>query len=252
MLAAILTLMAMAEPAAQAAVSPPPAVAEKTVRINFVPGLAVTARGTTRGNVLLACQVRGRGVVERCEVTGEAPQGKGLGRAALKLQSSFEFTPVKGSDSVPVAIFVAFRSQNSDFDTQAFVRERILANKNPIKPFGTSSTYAEDGGPVTSEMVLLANPVWAATATADDRARAYPAKGGGSEGSVTGHCHVRSDGWLDACQIVKEGPEGRDFGKAALSLTAKFRVDPALMAHAPDTAPVWVDLPIHLAPPAAG
>ncbi len=246
MLAAILTLMALSEPAAQAA---GPAA---SVHIDFMPGLTVTARGTTRGNVLLTCQVRGRGVVEHCDVTGEWPQGKGLGKAALKLQSDFEFTPVKGGGSVPVAIFVAFRSQNSDFDQEAFIREKILANKSPIKPFGSSATYAEDGGPVSSEMTLLKGPVLVAVAGADDLARAYPAKGGGVEGLALSHCRVARDGTLDACQIIKEGPEGRDFGKAALSLAAKFRVDPAAMAQAPETAPVWIDLPIRFAPPAGG
>jgi hypothetical protein len=247
----VLTLLA----AAAAVTSPPVAAAadESQVQTDFMPGLGVVVRSGTRGYVTLACQVARRGFAEHCEVTSEWPQGKGLGRAALKLQPDFEFTPAKGPDPVPVSISVAFRSSTgSQFDEEAFLREYRQANNNPIGAFGTSSARAEGGdGLAINEMTQLQGPVWAVAASADDVAKAYPAKGGGVAGQAVTHCHVRANGALDACQLVMEAPEGHDFGKAALGLAAKFHLDPTLMAQAPKGIPVWVDIPIRLQPPGA-
>jgi hypothetical protein len=104
------------------------------------------------------------------------------------------------------------------------------------------------------DVTMLDTPVWAQAASFDDLARAYPAKGAGLEGYAAAHCQVEraaaQAGVLKACQIIKESPDGHDFGKAALSLTARFRVDPAQLAKAPARTTLWVVVPIRLPPPA--
>jgi hypothetical protein len=104
------------------------------------------------------------------------------------------------------------------------------------------------------QVTMLDNPVWIAAATFDDLARAYPAKGDGVEGYAAAHCRVERSGAragaLRDCQIIKETPLDRGFGAAALGLAAKFRVAPTAAASAPNSTPVWVDVPIRMPPPA--
>ena len=37
------------------------------------------------------------------------------------------------------------------------------------------------------------------------------------------HCEVQKNGDLEGCQLIKETPENKGFGKAALMLAARFR-----------------------------
>ena len=94
---------------------------------------------------------------------------------------------------------------------------------------------------------MLNAPHWVAAATFDDLAAAYPAKGGGVEGYAAAHCGVERTGALAGCEIIQEQPRGRDFGRAALKLALKFRLDPATVAQAPKGAPLFVNVPIRRA-----
>jgi TonB family protein len=207
------------------------------------------------GHVTLSCLVDTHGLAERCKVVSEFPAGKGLGRAALELRPTFKLEPNRGADGAAVSatmtIGVSFKAPILQFDLTAFLREAATARQNStpgMGPFGSSSTRAT-GNPIPMRNVtMLDAPVWIAAASFDDVARAYPAKGGGVEGYAADHCHVRRDGTLDTCQTIKESPEGQGFGKAALTLAAKFRIDPAALARAPHSAPIWVDIPIRLPP----
>jgi hypothetical protein len=53
---------------------------------------------------------------------------------------------------------------------------------------------------------------------------------------------------LTDCTILKESPETRGFGAAALSLTRHFRVA-SQPVQARRRNPLWVDIPIRLSPP---
>jgi hypothetical protein len=98
-------------------------------------------------------------------------------------------------------------------------------------------------------VTMLNFPVWARAANFDDLIAAYPAKGAGVEGYAVDHCHVLHTGFLSDCQTIKEEPGKLGFGKAALSLSSKFQVDPAL-ASKRQPSPVWVDVPVRMpAPP---
>ncbi|THD61390.1 TonB family protein [Phenylobacterium sp.] len=281
MLAAVLALLAAtSDPAAPATTPPPrtvsgvavpqpqktPPVAatvdmigdEDAARSDFVAVWPATAYHTgVDGHVTLSCMVDVHGLAERCTVAAESPAGKGLGRAALELRPTFKLVPAKGPDGAPVnateTISVAFKAPDLQFDEEAFFREYAQAAKSSppgMGPIGTSSTMVRGDPLIMREVTMLDAPVWIAAATFDDLATAYPAKGGGVEGYAVDHCHVRRNGGLDTCQIIKESPDGHDFGKAALGLAAKFRLDPAVVARAPSATPAWVDIPIRL-PPAA-
>ncbi|HEX2817007.1 MAG TPA: hypothetical protein VHN39_11460, partial [Phenylobacterium sp.] len=70
------------------------------------------------------------------------------------------------------------------------------------------------------------------------------------EGYAVAHCAVQRSGALSGCQVIKEEPERRDFGRAATKLVeTKFKVAPQLAAAAHSSA-LWVDVPIRLPPPA--
>jgi hypothetical protein len=265
MLAAILALWAAADTAASAASQARPAAmaeltgAEEVTQVGFMPGLAAAiSRSGPSGYVTLSCQVAQRGAPEQCAVVSEWPQGRGLGQEALKLQPKFQFSVTKGAHGAPasdaVSVSVVFKSPDSQFDEQALVREMTTVAANSPRGMGglgSASTMAPGDPLVMSEVVLLQAPVWSAALGFDELARAYPAKGGGVEGLAVDRCHLRRDGGLDACQVIAESPVGHDFGKAALSLAARFRVDPKIAAKAPGGAPVFVDLPIRFSSPGA-
>jgi TonB family protein len=97
-------------------------------------------------------------------------------------------------------------------------------------------------------VTMLDYPVWARAATFGDLARVYPAKGGGIEGYAVAHCRVLHSGDLTQCAVIKETPDDRGFGQAAMKLTPKFKVAPQL-ADTQHSAPLWVDIPIRLPPP---
>ncbi|MGZ3402180.1 MAG: energy transducer TonB [Phenylobacterium sp.] len=207
------------------------------------------------GHVILNCLIDAHGLAESCKVASETPEGKKLGRAALELRSTFKLAPATGADGQPtsavMAIRILFRAPSQDFDNQDFQRALTRGKGG----FGTLDIPPTHNPILTRNETMLDNPVWAAAATFDDLAAAYPAKGGGVEGYAAAHCRVERDGdragALRDCQIIKETPAGRDFGKAALTLAVKFRAQPATLAAIPRREPLWVDIPMRLQPPAA-
>jgi TonB family protein len=100
-----------------------------------------------------------------------------------------------------------------------------------------------------TKVSMLDFPVWVKAATFDDLAAAYPAKAGGEEGYAVAHCEVRRSGDLRGCVVVKEAPEGHEFGRAALALADKFKVDPKL-AETHVSGMMMVDLPVRFPAPA--
>ena len=206
------------------------------------------------GQVILNCLIDTHGLAESCKVASETPAGKKLGRAALELRSTIKLTPATGADGQPVSasmtIRIVFKAPSQDFDNQEFQRALTRGKGG----FGTLDIPPTHNPILTRNEAMLDNPVWATAATFDDLAAAYPAKGGGVEGYAAAHCRVERDGdkagALRDCQIIKEAPNGHDFGKAALALALKFRTAPATLAAIPKREPLWVDIPMRLEPPA--
>jgi hypothetical protein len=207
------------------------------------------------GHVILDCVIDVHGLAESCKVAAETPAGKKLGRAALELRSTFKLKPATGADGQPVsatmAIRVLFKAPSQEYGGQQ-LQEDLSRNGGRFGTFTLSSTHTPLA---TRNEAMLDNPVWAAAATFDDLAAAYPAAAGGLEGYAAAHCRVERDGdragSLRDCQVIKETPGGHDFGKAALALAVKFRAEPTTLANIPKREPLWVDIPMRLQPPAA-
>ncbi|HEX3366444.1 hypothetical protein [Phenylobacterium sp.] len=191
------------------------------------------------GRVTLRCLVDVHGLAERCDVAYEAPPGKGFGKAALEMRPTIKLAPPLGPDGVPIAaiknISVSFKGTDSQVTMAAAMAGGTFGLHNPLQ---------------MRKVTMLDFPVWAAAASFDDLAAAYPAKAGDAEGYAVAHCQVRSSGVLAGCQTIKEAPEKLGFGPAATALAAaRFRVTPQL-AQTRHSGELWVDVPIRFPPPA--
>lgn len=197
------------------------------------------------GQVTLDCRVDIHGLAEECAVASETPAGKGFGKAALLLRPSFKLTPMAGPNG-PVeamrAITIVFKASDNDdlqFDMPSGGMGADIS-KRGIRMNGTP--------PEMREVMMLDRPVWAAAATFEDVAAAYPAKARGVEGFAVAHCQVDRAGGLWACEQRKEDPKDKGFGPAALALAHKFRVELPAKPPRRDAA-LWVDVPIRFTTP---
>ncbi len=209
------------------------------------------------GHVLLSCDIDRFGLAEWCKVASEIPQGQGFGAAAMELRPTFKLTPATGPDGpvdAVMSIAVDFRAPASRIDfgrgrDGGPVGERAASPDAFQAPVQAGSDITMFGDPLQRRQITMLNgPVWVSTATFDDWVRAYPARAGGVEGYAVAHCEVQKNGDLEGCQLIKETPENKGFGKAALMLAARFRVSPE-WAQAPGHADLWVDVPIRFSPP---
>jgi TonB family protein len=203
------------------------------------------------GWVTLSCRFDPHGLAERCEVASERPLDKGFGKAALEMRPTFKIPPVQGADGPIEAVktvAVRFRAPNPEFGESrgAPAFQQLGEIGGGARTFSITS-----GAPRAAKaLTMLDYPVWAKAASFDDLAAAYPAKGGGVEGYAVARCHVTRSGALDGCDVIKEAPEHRGFGRAAATLAvAKFKVLPKLV-QAGHSRQLWVDIPIRLTPPA--
>jgi TonB family protein len=203
------------------------------------------------GHVVLSCYVDHYGLAEWCKVASETPQNQGFGAAAMELRPTFKLTPAAGPDGPIDAVMniaIEFRPPNPQFivsgDSEG--QGEVAGCGGLGKP---CPEWRAIGNPLPRRPVTMLNaPVWVRTATFDDWMRAYPAQGGGVEGYAVAHCAVEGTGALAGCQLIREVPEKRGFGAAALRLAARFRVSPE-WAVAPDHRELWVDVPIRFEPP---
>ena len=191
-------------------------------RFIFWPATAYQARFD--GHVRLRCLVDAHGIAERCEVASETPAGKGFGRAALQVRPTLKLKPHEGPDgptSAVMNIAVTFTAPDTWQD-----HDIVRGNPKQMTP-----------------IPLLDYPVWSAAPSFDDLAAAYPEKAGGAEGYAVLNCKVVRSGAVEQCGVIKEDPENRGFGKAAMSLAPRFRVEPRLAATRLRTA-LAVDIPV--------
>jgi TonB family protein len=196
------------------------------------------------GKAMLSCKVDTHGLAEECEVVSEYPKGLGFGDAALRLRPTFKLKPAMGP-SGPVTtmmnIPVEFNAEDNDNIGFGSTANNTNMEDRTISLNGTR--------PEMRAVTVLDHPIWAQAAGFDDLARAYPANGGGIEGYAVAHCQVERSGALTGCEVRKEVPENHGFGKAAVSLAARFRVTPDSTSR-PHKTPLWVDIPIRFPPPA--
>jgi TonB family protein len=92
-------------------------------------------------------------------------------------------------------------------------------------------------------------PHWIQLPTAAEVARVYPAAA--RNRSVAGQavlaCTLDADGWLRACRVATEAPQGYGFGQAALSLAGRFKMSP-LTAAGDSVEGRPIEAPIFFAP----
>jgi TonB family protein len=206
------------------------------------------------GSVVLRCTIDRHGLAERCEVASETPSNKGFGAAALELRPTFKVKPIMGPDGpidAVVNIAVNFKPPENEIDWGAGRGGGSMGESASKMSSGGGDFTAFGGPPLKGRSVsMLNNPVWLRTVSRDDVARAYPVKAAGAEGYAVAHCEVSAQGGLSDCQVTKEDPDNRGFGRAATSLAARFRVAPE-WATAPGHADLWVDVPIRFPAPGA-
>lgn len=198
-------------------------------------------RARIDGHVVLNCLVDTHGLAEDCAVVSETPAKLGFGRAALLLRPSFKLKPSLGPNG-PVAAMrilnVGFKASDSQIE---FSTHGTDIDKSETRVTGTP--------PEMRSVIMLDHPAWTRAAGFADVAGAYPAKGGGVEGFAVAHCRVERSGELSRCELRKDDPHDRGFGRAALGLTHLFRAQ-LDGARPPSSAPLWVDIPMRFPPPA--
>jgi TonB family protein len=211
------------------------------------------------GYATLSCLVDVHGLAEDCKVIFEAPARQGFGAAALALRPTFKLTPKTGPDGPQDATMnIAVQFSMPETRSNLADLQKRSAGMETLPPEGAGAAGRGSGSQAADarDLVIFDNPVqmrkitmmdsraWAQAPGFDDVAAAYPATGGGVEGYAVAHCRVQKTGVLEHCVAAKEFPQGRGFGKAALGLTAKFRVATAALAAAPSGAPIEIDVPV--------
>ena len=208
-------------------------------------------RDRISGHVVLRCDVDRYGLAETCDVADESPAGKGFGQAALELRTTLKLKPAVGADGPVDAVMniaIEFKAPDPQFivlDTPGGAVEGCGQLKPPCPEWHVI------GNPLPRRPVtLLDNPVWIRTVSYAELMRAYPAKAGDIDGYAVAHCHVKANGDLEGCEVIKEDPEKRGFGDAALALAPKFKVSPDWTT-APHRGDLWVDIPFRFPSPGA-
>ena len=149
------------------------------------------------GYATLACVAGSDGKLNDCTIFREDPVGQGFGAAALQLVGK-ERIKTKDASGAPVA-------------------------GRPVK---TNFQFLAPGD---------ANPNWVKKPTSSALAGAFPnaAIKAGRDGRATIGCVITVEGFLEACKVLSEDPQGMGFGQAALQLAPQFRMSPKIRGGKP-------------------
>ena len=185
----------------------------------YPPPNKINAKG---GSAMIQCAVNIQGLLEKCKVVSETPEGSGFGDSAILLAPSFQMRPkmVDGKPSGGAEV------------------------KIPINFIGMPSFGAD-------LVRVLSSPPWKSTPTPEQVAAVYPS-GSAAEALDRGHvlmrCRVLGDGHLTECQFVDPGAKAKGFAVAAQKLTPLFVVS---LDESSGKLPrsLYVNLPIDLPNP---
>ncbi|HEX8569984.1 MAG TPA: TonB family protein [Caulobacteraceae bacterium] len=172
------------------------------------------------GRAVIRCGISTEGTLRKCAVREESPEGTGFGAAALALAPTFLMKPPMN-------------------------RGRLIEGEFVNIPVNFET---EGGGYTGKTFVSLNSPLWVAAPTSAEVAAACPRKpkGQGLTGLAALDCEVTQEGALKGCRVATESPEGRGFGRAAVSLASKFKVEPP--GPAPDNRKIMVRVPVTFSP----
>ena len=180
--------------------------------------MAVMVQGAAEisGDVQLSCALDHVGRLQACRVVEETPKGRGFGGAALEVSRRLK---IEGRGRGRTTMPVRFRMS--------------AAEAEPLGILPPGSPPLVEGAPVTRPTRRQVMGYFPAQARRD-----------GQPGRALVRCTVEADGELDGCRVLKETPEGRGFGAAAVELVeALYRAPTTDRTGATTGRPaiVWVD-----------
>ncbi len=136
-----------------------------------------------------------------------------------------------------------------DFETPPVPAGPAITLSTPVPKPVDHAPPATEPRPEPAAPVIR-NPSWARQPTGDQMMRAYPerALSRGIGGSATLNCLVQANGSVAGCDVVRESPAGHGFGRAAVSLSRYFGINPRTVDGAATGSRVIIDL--RFVPPA--
>jgi TonB family protein len=149
------------------------------------------------GQIVLRCGIAGNGALTACKAISEAPEGKGLAKAALGLAPRFKVR----------------MSAAGSLDLTKYAIDVPIHFRNPAKPDGR----------------VIDRPTWTEMINPAVMTSLYPAaaaKAAVKTGVGEINCAVDARGKFSDCKITREQPTDLGFGAAALAVAEIMAMNP--------------------------